>query len=163
MQPGRAKLSPGLGRPGSRPQGRYPVSRQTEPRHRNGPERGPSCWDVGHFSTSKNLVRSEFTPHHYGRTVHAMRRTVATMLKQSHRVDVDQASKTIRFIPDQAKHTATMLVLHGLGDTAMGWGASLELLWLRRRVCLCRHRGCSRNSYCSCCSRVSRALASLAG
>ena len=85
------------------------------------------------------------------------------MLKQSHRVDVDQASKTIRFIPDQAKHTATMLVLHGLGDTAMGWGASLELLWLRRSVCLCRHRGCSRNSYCSCCSRVSRALASLAG
>ena len=54
-----------------------------------------------------------------------MRRTVATMLKQSHRVDVDQASKTIRFIPDQAKHTATMLVLQGLGDTAMGWGASL--------------------------------------
>ena len=55
-----------------------------------------------------------------------MRRTVATMLKQSHRVDVDQASKTIRFTPSsKTKHTATMLVLHGLGDTAMGWGASL--------------------------------------
>ena len=91
---------------------------------------GPSSWSLCgravlqllQLLDKSNFVKSGLT---HKRELTTMRRTVATMLKQSHRVDVDQASKTIRFIPDQAKHTATMLVLHGLGDTAMGWGASL--------------------------------------
>eukprot|EP00656_Telonema_subtile_P045853 TRINITY_DN52120_c0_g1_i1.p1 TRINITY_DN52120_c0_g1~~TRINITY_DN52120_c0_g1_i1.p1 ORF type:complete len:182 (+),score=44.85 TRINITY_DN52120_c0_g1_i1:137-682(+) len=47
-------------------------------------------------------------------------RAMSTMINSTHRLDVNQASKTISLIPT-AGHSATMFMLHGLGDTAAGW------------------------------------------
>jgi len=42
------------------------------------------------------------------------------MVNSTHRLEVDKTSRTLSLIPT-AGHSATMLMLHGLGDTASGW------------------------------------------
>lgn len=42
------------------------------------------------------------------------------MINSTHRLEIEKASQTISLIPT-AGHSATMLMLHGLGDTASGW------------------------------------------
>lgn len=50
-----------------------------------------------------------------------MRRAMSSMVNATHRIDVDQANRTLRLLPAAAPHTATFFMLHGLGDTAGGW------------------------------------------
>ena len=47
-------------------------------------------------------------------------RTFTTQVIGAHAVDVDKSSKTIQFVPT-GQHTASVVIIHGLGDTAFGW------------------------------------------
>lgn len=45
---------------------------------------------------------------------------MSQMINSTHYIEVDQESRTISLIPATG-HSATMFLLHGLGDTAAGW------------------------------------------
>ena len=55
-----------------------------------------------------------------------MRRAMTTMVNNTHRLEVDKTSRTLSLIPT-AGHSATMLMLHGLGNNAATVADSCEL------------------------------------